>query len=227
MQVKVVKVDGKKVLETFDGKYQRLLAAEASRIVRRNRARVQKKIVATARQKRMFNPLFLKKGSGGIEKFIWQNPKRDAVSPGDIVSGFTRSVEASNLRPNLWAARKNYSTQVMTRRGVRYLISVDVGGKRVSEPGVFWGVWAGKKLQRVNKLGTGRKGVAFIRPEFNNPNKIRGKYNLDIIKGPSVATMLRKFNVADTIINEGEARFTKDLIAGLERISAKLNAGIV
>ena len=97
----------------------------------------------------------------------------------------------------------------------------------MAEPGVFWGVWEGKKLRRVNKLGTGRKGVAFIRPEFNNPNKVRGKYNLDIIKGPSVATMLRKFNVADKIINEGEARFTKDLIIGLEKISAKLNAGVI
>jgi hypothetical protein len=228
-----VKVDSRNALAVFGGKYQRLMSAEATRVVKRSRKRIRREIFRYGKKTRRLSALFFRKGNKGTpaDRYVHANPESDFISPAQIVHGFTRTIEISNAPLNLWTSPKNISASVKTKTGRKWMIYSQIHSKLRKQPGVFWLSWASGKLKWSSILTEGQKGLAFIRRDYPSahipPAKAESNDTLAVMKGPSFASVMRKSGAGARIISQGEKRFGEDYAKALNRMHEKLNAGVL
>jgi len=225
-----VKVDSSRALTVFNGKYQRLMSAEATRVVKRSRKRIRKEMFRYGKKTRLLSPLFFRKGNKATpaDRYVHANPEPDFISPAQIVNGFTRTIEISNAPLNLWTSPKNISTPVKTRSGKKWMVQSKIHSQLRKQHGVFWLTWGSGKLKWSASLESGKKGLAFIRRDYPSAHvpaaKVGANPELAVVKGPSFASVMRKSGAGARIISEGEKRFAADYAKALNRMHDRINS---
>jgi hypothetical protein len=220
-----IKVEGgDAVIASIAEKYPKMIAAEATRVTKAQRSKVRKEIIAETRKTRFFNARFFSGpvGERPVDKFMHRNPESDRVTVADVVSGFSKTIEASNARPNLWVMQKTSSAQVQTSRGKRWMITTNHGGKTSQQRGAFWITWATGKPRWTSSLQTGQRGVALAR-RGAYPYVIGKSGNLGLMKAPSVAAAIRKSGKENSLQEKAQTRYTFELNRRLTAIHRRLS----
>lgn len=216
-------VDANATIQFIRHRYVRLLAAEAGRVVKRHRNRAVKDFHRTLIQ---HNLISRRMTQAVTRKMIHLNPASHSVSGPELLTGFTRTVEASNVRPNLWTVAKAESREVMTRTGRKWQIWVSVAGKVNPEAGAFWVI--GKRWRKT--LGAG-KGPALGRLEYPNPNIVRPKAGsnaeLGTVKAPSIPTLFKIAKIDESFVSDRQVAFAVDLNQKLAILHDKISRGVV